>query len=433
MRSIEELIEVKRDGGAHTAEELRRLVGAFVSGEMPDYQMAAWLMAAYIRGLDDAETVALTDAMARSGRMVDLSSVPGVKVDKHSTGGVGDTTTLVLAPLVASCGVPVAKMSGRGLGFTGGTLDKLESIPGFSVDLSADAFLEQVRDIGVAVIAQSADVDPADKKMYALRDVTATVPSTPLIVGSIISKKIAGGADAIVLDVKVGSGAFMKTEEDARALAAELVRVGGLLGRKVVAVLTDMDQPLGRAVGNALEVREAILTLKGEGPDDLTELCLALGAKMLVLGAAAADERTARDALKESIASGRAVETFRAWVAAQGGDPRVADDLSLLPIGRHALQVCAPRGGWVEGFDAEGIGRAAMVLGAGRARKEDVIDPGAGLEIMAKTGDRVEVGDSIAVLYAGDPGLLGEARQRVLEAVRIGDEALAPPKLFVEA
>src|SRR5574340_603823 len=263
VRSIEELIEVQRDGERHTAEELQRLVSAFVSGEMADYQMAAWLMAAFIRGLDSVETAALTEAMARSGRVVDLSSIPGVKVDKHSTGGVGDTTTLVLAPLVASCGVPVAKMSGRGLGFTGGTLDKLESIPGFRVQLEPDAFLAQVRDVGVAVIAQSADVDPADKKMYSLRDVTATVPSLPLIVGSIISKKVAGGADAVVRDVKVGSGAFMKTAADARALAAELTRVGELLGRRVQAVLTSMDQPLGLAVGNALEVREASRTLRG--------------------------------------------------------------------------------------------------------------------------------------------------------------------------
>ncbi|MDP2299440.1 MAG: thymidine phosphorylase, partial [Actinomycetota bacterium] len=390
MRSIEEIIEVKRDGGKHTTAELDRLVSAFVSGEMPDYQMAAWLMAAFIRGLDSTETAALTEAMARSGRMVDLSSIPGIKVDKHSTGGVGDTTTLVLAPLVASCGVPVAKMSGRGLGFTGGTLDKLESIPGFSVTLEPDAFLAQVRDVGVAVIGQSPDVDPADKKMYALRDVTATVPSIPLIVGSIISKKVAGGADAIMLDVKVGSGAFMKSEADARALAAELTRVGELLGRKVVAVLTDMNQPLGRAVGNSLEVREAIQTLRGLGPSDLTELCLVLGAKMLVLGGVAENERAGRDTLLEAIASGRALDTFRAWVSAQGGDPAVADDPALLPLGAHTRVVTAPAAGWIAGFDAEGVGRAAMALGAGRARKDDPIDAGAGLEIDVKIADRVE-------------------------------------------
>lgn len=432
MRSIEEFIEVKRDGGKHDAAELKRLVDAFVSGEMPDYQMAAWLMAAFIRGLDSEETAWLTEAMARSGRMVDLSDIPGTKVDKHSTGGVGDTTTLVLAPLVASCGVPVAKMSGRGLGFTGGTLDKLESIPGFSVTLGPEEFIEQVRRIGIAVIGQSPDVDPADKKMYALRDVTATVPSMPLIVGSIISKKVAGGADAIVLDVKVGSGAFMKTEDDARSLATELQRVGELLGRTVVAVLTDMDQPLGRAVGNALEVREAIETLRGEGPADLAELCLVLGSKMLVLGGIADDEAGARARLEDSIASGRALDTFRQWVAAQGGDARVADDVSLLPVGVHTRTVCADGEGWVAGFDAEGVGRAAMALGAGRARKEDRIDPGAGLLLEAKTGDRVSTGSVLATLYTSDAALLDEATERLLAAVRVSETEPVVPPLFHE-
>ncbi|MRS11485.1 MAG: thymidine phosphorylase [Actinobacteria bacterium] len=433
MKSIEELIEVKRDGGSHSADELRRLVDAFVSGEMPDYQMAAWLMAAFIRGMSSDETAWLTEAMAHSGRVIDLSGVPGVKVDKHSTGGVGDTTTLVLAPLVASCGVPVAKMSGRGLGFTGGTLDKLESIPGFRVEWDVDAFVKMVQVTGLAVIAQSPDIDPADKKMYALRDVTATVPSVPLIVGSIISKKVAGGADAIVLDVKVGSGAFMKTEADARALAAELARVGQLLGRRVVCILTDMDQPLGRAVGNALEVREAIATLKGEGPADLTELCLVLGAKMLVLGRVAGDEREARDLLMSAIASGRALDTFRAWVASQGGDPAVADDVSLLPAAAHTRVVRAPRTGWVSGFDAEGVGRAAMELGAGRARKEDPIDPGAGLELGVKTGDRVDEGSPLATLFTNDPSRLDEAERRLLDAIHVGDEEIEPPPLFLEA
>lgn len=432
MRSIEEIIEIKRDGGVHDVADIRRLVDAFVSGEMPDYQMAAWLMAAFIRGLDSDETAALTEAMAHSGRTVDLSSIPGVKVDKHSTGGVGDTTTLVLAPLVASCGVPVAKMSGRGLGFTGGTLDKLESIPGFTVVLDPDAFLAQVRDIGVGVIAQSADVDPADKKMYALRDVTATVPSLPLIVGSIISKKVAGGADAIVLDVKVGSGAFMKSEDDARALAAELTRVGALLGKEVTAVLTDMDQPLGHAVGNALEVREAIDTLAGRGPADLTELCLVLGAKMLVAGRVAADESEARSALEDAIATGAAIEKFRQWVAAQGGDARVADEPELLATATFTEAVVAEHAGWVTGFDAEGVGRAAMALGAGRARQEDAIDPAAGLLLAVKTGDRVEAGDTLAVLHTNTPESIAEARERLSAAVRLGDAPAAPPPLFHE-
>ena len=433
MKALGELIEIKRDGGTHTADELQRLVDAFVSGEMPDYQMAAWLMAAFIRGLDSEETAALTAAMAHSGRMVDLSSIPGIKVDKHSTGGVGDTTTLVLAPLVASCGVPVAKMSGRGLGFTGGTLDKLESIPGFTVTLEPEQFLAQVREVGCAVIGQSPDVDPADKKMYALRDVTATVPSIPLIVASIISKKVAGGADAIVLDVKVGSGAFMKTEAEARELAAELTRVGALLGRQVVCVLTSMDQPLGRAVGNALEVREAIATLKGEGPADLTELCVALGSRMLVLGGVAADERAGRDLLLESVATGRAVDTFRAWVRAQGGDERVADDPSLLPAATHERVVTATRSGWVSRFDAEGVGRAAMAAGAGRARKEDAIDPAAGLVLSVKTGDRVEEGDPLGTVYATDTMRLDEAASRLRGAIFVGDEEVEPPPLLLEA
>ena len=433
MKSLEELIEVKRDGGTHDASEIERVVSAFVSGEMPDYQMAAWLMAAFIRGLDSAETAALTRAMVASGHTVDLSSVPGIKVDKHSTGGVGDKTTLVLAPLVASCGVPVAKMSGRGLGHTGGTLDKLESIPGFSVALEPEAFVRQVRDIGVAVIAQSADVDPADKKMYALRDVTATVPSMPLIVGSIISKKIAGGADAIVLDVKVGSGAFMKTLDDARALAAELTRVGELLGRRVQAILTHMDQPLGCAVGNALEVREAIETLRGEGPGDLTELCLVLGSKMLVLGGVAPGEQEARGMLVESLASGRALEAFRRWVAAQGGDARVADDLSLLPAAAEVTDVLAEGSGWIAGFDAEGVGRAAMVLGAGRARKEDPIDPGAGLVLHVKTATPVEVGTPLATLYTSEADRLPGAEARLRSAIHIGQSKPESPPLFYEA
>jgi len=432
MRSIIELIEDKRDGREHYPSDIERLVSAYVSGEMADYQMSAWLMAAYLNGLTSDETAMLTKAMAESGRMVDLSEIPGIKVDKHSTGGVGDTTTLVLAPLVASCGVPVAKMSGRGLGHTGGTLDKLESIPGFNVNLAPEAFLAQVRDVGCAVIAQSTDVDPADKKMYALRDVTGTVPSIPLIVGSIISKKVAGGADAIVLDVKVGSGSFMKTEEQARALASELQRVGELLGRKVVCIRTDMNQPLGRAVGNALEVCEAIRTLKGEGPADLTELCLVLGAKMLVLGGVANDERVGRALLLDSIAEGRALAMFAAWVEAQGGDPRVAEDPTLLPLATFATVVVASEPGFVTGFDTEGVGRAAMLLGAGRATKDDIIDPGAGLVIEVRTGDRVSVGDPLATLYASDESLFEEAATRLQDSIYIGERAPEPTALFHE-
>lgn len=432
MKSIVELIESKRDGHTHPREEMEHLVSSFVSGEMPDYQMAAWLMAAFLNGLDADETVDLTRAMAESGRMVDLSSVPGIKVDKHSTGGVGDKTTLVLAPLVASCGVRMAKMSGRGLGHTGGTLDKLESIPGFSVTLESEQFLAQVRDVGVAVVAQSDDIDPADKKMYALRDVTGTVPCIPLIVGSIISKKVAGCADAIVLDVKVGSGAFMKTEAEARALAAELTRVGAALGRKVVCVMSDMDQPLGCAVGNALEVCEAIRTLRGEGPHDLTELCVALGAKLLVLGEKAPDETAGRGMLKDAISSGRALETFRAWVTAQGGNPAIIEDPSLLPLSEFVSVLSAPGAGYITGFNAEGVGRAAMLLGAGRETRDDVIDPGAGVLLAVKDGDHVEAGDPLATLYASDVSLFDEAVGRLSDAIRIGPEPPAPMPLFHE-
>jgi pyrimidine-nucleoside phosphorylase len=430
--SLEELIELKRDGRRHDREQVFRLVDAFVSGEMPDYQMAAWLMAAFLNGLDGDETVWLTDAMARSGRMIDLSSVPGVKVDKHSTGGVGDKTTLVLGPLVASCGVPIAKMSGRGLGHTGGTLDKLESIPGFRVEMEPDAFVRQVRKVGIAVIAQSPDIDPADKKMYALRDVTATVPSVPLIVGSIISKKIAGGADAILLDVKVGSGAFMKTEADARLLARELTRVGEALGRKVVCVMTDMDQPLGHAVGNALEVREAISTLRGDGPKDLTDLCVALGAKMLVLGGRATEEAGAAELLRESIRTDRALDTFRRWVEAQGGDPRVADDPDVLPHAARTRTVGAPATGWVAEYDAEGVGKAAMVMGAGRATKDAVIDHAAGVVLHAKVGDHIEQGAPLATLHAASDDLLTAGEFRFLQAVRLLDGPVPAPALFHE-
>jgi len=428
--TYEELIERKRDGHEHTAADIDRIVLGYSTGDMPDYQMSAWMMASFLRGLSAEETVALTDAMVRSGRTVDLSSIPGVKVDKHSTGGVADTTTLVLAPLVAACGVPVAKMSGRGLGHTGGTLDKLEAIPGFRVQLSAEEFLAQVQRIGVAVIAQSPDIDPADKKMYALRDVTATVPSIPLIVGSIISKKIAGGADAIVLDVKVGSGAFMKTEADARALARELTRVGEVLGRKVVCCMTDMDQPLGMAVGNSFEVIEAIDTLCGRGPAALTELCFAFGAKMLVLGEVADDETAARAMLQDAITSGRALDCFRSWIEAQGGDARIADDTSLLPLSACRREVTSALTGYVARFDAEDVGRAAMVLGAGRATVDDVIDPGAGLLLGVRVGDAVEPGTVLCTMYAATEELLDAGEVRFRRAIHFSDTAVAAPPLI---
>jgi pyrimidine-nucleoside phosphorylase len=430
--SFEELIEAKRDGHEHAPQDVARLVSAFTAGDVPDYQMSAWLMAALLRGLSAAETIAMTEAMAASGERIDLSSVPGVKIDKHSTGGVADTTTLVLAPLVAACGVPVAKMSGRGLGHTGGTLDKLESIPGFRVELSTSEFVEQVRRVGVAVIAQSDDVDPADKRIYALRDATGTVPSIPLIVSSIVSKKVAGGANAVLLDVKVGSGAFMKTEAEARLLAHELAAVGDALGLRIVCLMSDMSQPLGMAIGNALEVTEAIRTLKGEGPLALTELCMALGARMLVLGGAAHDERAAVALLREAIAEGRAIAKFREWVAAQGGNPNVADDASLLPHAACTREVRSDGGGWIQRFDAEEIGRAAMMLGAGRERLGDAIDPAAGIVLAARVGDRVEPGGVLATMHAASSALIDPAQERFVRAVEIATVPVVPPPLFHE-
>jgi pyrimidine-nucleoside phosphorylase len=431
-RSVEEIIEVKRDGGRHQESDLRRLVAGYVAGTVPDYQMAAWLMAVVLRGLDHDETVWLTDAMARSGRIVDLSGVPGTKVDKHSTGGVGDKTTIALAPMVAACGAPVAKMSGRGLGHTGGTLDKLESIPGFSVSMEPDAFVRQVCGIGVAVIAQSPDIDPADKKIYALRDVTATVPSVPLIVSSIISKKVAGGTDAIVLDVKVGSGAFMKTVADARVLATELARTGEALGKRVVTLLTDMDQPLGRAVGNALEVAEAFAVVRGEGPEDVFQECLALGSRMLVLAHAARDEDYGRELLVRAVESGRAAAKAREWVAAQGGDASVVDDPSVLPRAERSRVVSAHEHGWVAHFDAACVGRAAMAMGAGRASLGDDIDPAAGLVLAAKVGDRVEDGAPLATLYAASEELLDAGEERFRNSIVMSEHRVEPRDLVLE-
>jgi pyrimidine-nucleoside phosphorylase len=429
---MEEIIELKRDGGRHDEADIRRLVAGYVGGNVPDYQMSAWLMAVVWRGLDHAETVWLTDAMWHSGATVDLSAIPGTKVDKHSTGGVGDKTTIALAPMVAACGAPVAKMSGRGLGHTGGTLDKLESIPGFFVMMTSDAFCRQVRDIGVAVIAQSPDIDPADKKIYALRDVTGTVPSVPLIVSSIISKKVAGGADAIVLDVKVGSGAFMKTVEDARVLAVELKRTGEAMGKRVVTLLTDMDQPLGCAVGNALEAAEAFATVRGEGPEDVFQECLALGSRMLLLAGVVRDEDDGRARLVDAVQSGRAAAKAREWVAAQGGDARVVDDPTVLPRAEHTRVVVAHEHGWLSHFDAAGVGRAAMAMGAGRASMDDAIDPAAGLVLAAKVGDRVENGAPLATLHAASEALLDAGEERFRNSVVMSEHPVAARDLVLE-
>ncbi|HEY0827056.1 MAG TPA: pyrimidine-nucleoside phosphorylase, partial [Bacilli bacterium] len=375
------------------------LVEGYCNGEIPDYQMSAWTMAVCFQGMSGKETADLTMAMARSGDQLDLSTINGVKVDKHSTGGVGDKTTLVLAALVAAAGVPVAKMSGRGLGHTGGTIDKLEAIPGFKTEQTKEQFIAQVNRCGVAVIGQSGNITPADKKLYGLRDVTATVNSIPLIASSIMSKKIASGADAIVLDVKTGNGAFMKTLEESIALAQAMVKIGNQVGRETIAVITDMEQPLGFAVGNALEVKEAINTLQGKGPKDLEELCLVLGAYMLVLGKKAQSYDEAKQMLAISLHNGKGLNKFKQFVAEQGGDPHVIDQPDLLPGASHCLPVISGAEGYISEIKAQALGRAAMMLGAGRETKDSVIDLGAGLVLAKKAGDKVSIGDVLAELY----------------------------------
>ncbi|MCA0754480.1 pyrimidine-nucleoside phosphorylase [Paenibacillus sp. N4] len=420
MRSVD-LIRKKRDGGELTAGELTFLIDGYTRGDIPDYQLSAWAMAVFFRGMTPKETAALTLAMANSGDQVDLGPIGGLKVDKHSTGGVGDKTTLILAPLVASVGVPVAKMSGRGLGHTGGTIDKLEAIEGFRTELSRERFIAQVNDIGLAVIGQSGNLAPADKKLYALRDVTATVESIPLIASSVMSKKIAAGADAIVLDVKTGSGAFMKSLEHSEQLAKAMVDIGTEVGRKTAAVISDMDQPLGYAVGNALEVREAIDTLKGNGPEDLTELCITLGAHMVVLGGKAENVEEAKELLRGQITSGAALSKFKAFIAAQGGNEAIADDPSGLPQAAVRLDVTAESDGYVQAIEAEQLGLAAMLLGAGRATKEAAIDYAVGLVLRKKVGDPVQAGETLAVLHVRDRSeSVNEVSGRVRRAFTVG-------------
>lgn len=417
-----DIIHKKRSGLALGQAEIEFFIHGYTRGDLPDYQVSALLMAIFFRGLTPEETAALTMAMAESGDRADLSGLPGRKVDKHSTGGVGDKTTLVLAPLVAAAGVPVAKMSGRGLGHTGGTVDKLESIPGLRVDLTTEEFLAQVRRVGVAVVAQTGQLAPADKKLYALRDVTATVDSIPLIASSIMSKKIASGADAIVLDVKTGSGAFMQKEEDSFALARAMVDIGKLTGRQTVALVTDMDQPLGRTVGNALEVQEAVETLRGNGPRDLEALCLELGAHLLVLGGVAENTGDALARLWGLLHHGTALAKFKEFIIAQGGDPGVVDYPDQLAAAAGIGAVSAPCGGYVVGIDAAMVGRAAMLLGAGREHKDSVIDLAVGLVLNKKVGDRVCEGESLVDLHYNDPDRLEEAAAVVRDAYRIGDE-----------
>jgi pyrimidine-nucleoside phosphorylase len=415
-----ELIRRKRDGEQLAADEIVELVLAYARGDVPDYQMAAFCMAVYFRGLSGPETFALTDAMIRSGETIDLGATIGRKVvDKHSTGGVGDKTSLAVGPIVAACGVPFGKMSGRGLGHTGGTLDKLESIPGFRVELTTEEFLDQVRDVGLAIIGQSADLVPADKLLYGLRDVTATVDNVSLIAASIMSKKIAAGADAIVLDVKVGDGAFMKTIEDARELAETMLDLGRHAGREVACVLTDMDQPLGQAVGNALEIRETIATLKDEGPPDFTELVLAASAHLLAFSDLEVDEDAGRELAATAVQDGSALAMYERWIAAQGGDPSER----ALPFAPVMREVAADRGGFVRAIGAVDVGMAALRLGAGRRTKDDDIDHAVGIRCLKKRGDAVLSGEVLAEVHARDEDTARQACAEVLAAYALGPDA----------
>lgn len=417
-----DIILKKRANLPLTDEEIRFVIDGYVKGEIPDYQVSALLMTIVFNGMNARELGTLTLAMAQSGNMVDLSNIDGITVDKHSTGGVGDKTTLIIAPLVAACGGKVAKMSGRGLGHTGGTIDKMESIPNLKVSLEQDAFINQVNKIGLAVIGQSEGLAPADKKLYALRDVTGTVDSIPLIASSVMSKKLASGAQAILLDVKVGSGAFMKNIEDARELAKAMVDIGKENGRSVKAILTDMDRPLGHAIGNALEIREVIDTLKGHGPEDLTHECIIMAAHMLVLSHMC-DYETALNRVQQALDSGVALERLRLMVDAQGGDSRVIDDESILTIGQFTYDVIAPQDGYIIHMNTEQCGIASVMLGAGRTVKDGPIDYSAGILMHKKTGDSVTVGECIATLYASDESLLSNAAKTYLEAITFGETA----------
>ena len=430
MRAVDVIMK-KRDGGALSREEIRFFVDGVTAGTLPEYQASALLMAILLRGMSGEETAWLTDAMVHSGVRVDLADIPGVKVDKHSTGGVGDKTSLILAPLAAACGVPVPMMSGRGLGHTGGTLDKLEAIPGFRVNLSLDEMKAALRRTGCAMIGQTAQIAPADKKLYALRDVTGTVESIPLISASIMSKKIAEGIGALVLDVKTGSGAFMKTEADSRKLAESLVSIGNASGVKTEAVITAMDAPLGRAVGNALEVIECIDVLKGGGPSDLVDVSIELTARMLVLGRVADDLADAEKQARDAIASGAGLDRFRQIVEAQGGDSRVVDDPARLPHVADRQVVTAARSGYLTRLDAELVGRASVALGAGRDRVEDPVDFAVGITIHAKPGDKVRAGDAVLELHYRDRARLETAVALAGRAVTIGDERPPPARLIV--
>ncbi|AKI96952.1 pyrimidine-nucleoside phosphorylase [Kosmotoga pacifica] len=429
---IYDIILKKRNGYPNTKEELQALIEGYVKGDVPDYQVSAWLMAVYFNHMTAEERSDLTEVMLNSGEKIDLSHLKGVKVDKHSTGGVGDKVTLVLGPIIASLGLTFAKLSGRGLGHTGGTIDKLEAIPGFRTSLEKEEFFSIVNRVGMAVAGQTANVAPADKKLYALRDVTATVDEISLIASSIMSKKLAVGSDIIVLDVKTGSGAFMKTVEDARALAQAMLDIGKRHGRKISAVVSDMNQPLGTMVGNALEVKEAIETLKGNGPADLFELSRVIAERMVLL-AGIADSAEAKSMVHEAVFSGKALKKFAEFVQAQGGDPKVIEEPeSVLPKSRYEFEVRCPTEGYVKNIDAQEIGISAMILGAGREKKDDHIDPSVGIKVLKKIGDRVEKGEPIAVIYANDLDKYERAKERLLEAYEFSSIETLKPKLIYE-
>lgn len=425
-----DLIMKKRNGGALTKEEIYYMINEYTIGNIPDYQMSAFMMAVYFKGMTEEETVNLTMAMAESGDMMDLSAIEGLKADKHSTGGVGDKISLVLGPMVAALGVPVAKMSGRGLGHTGGTIDKLESFPGFSTSLTTEKFIENVNRIKIAIAGQTANLAPADKKLYALRDVTATVDNISLIASSIMSKKLASGSDAIVLDVKTGNGAFMKTEADAVALAREMVQIGTGAGRNTVAIISDMNQPLGNAVGNALEVKEAIDTLKGEGPEDLLELAVVLGAYMLLGVKRFTDEEEARAALYKTIEDGSALRKLEEFVEAQGGNPEAVRNSELLPKASIVMEIKAWEEGFVERIETDEIGVVSLILGGGRETKESDIDLSVGVVVKKKIGDYVEKGETVAVLHGNDLKKMEQAKERFISAYTFSQSPVAKASLI---
>ena len=427
MRAVDIILK-KRQGKSLSKEEIDYLIKGFTDGNIADYQMSAFAMAVFFKGMTSEETALLTDSIINSGDTISLDRISGIKVDKHSTGGVGDSTTLVLGPLVAAAGAPVAKMSGRGLGHTGGTLDKLESIPGFRIDLSKEEFIKIVNDKKIAVMGQTQSLAPADGKLYSLRDVTATVDSIPLIASSIMSKKLAAGADGIVLDVKTGDGAFMKTIEDSFKLAEEMVKIGTHLNRETVAFITNMDQPLGNAIGNSLEIIEAIETLKGKGPNDLLELCVELAVQMLLIAKVYPNEKEAKEKLVELIQTGKAIDKMKEFIEAQGGNPNVVDDYSLLPMAKKTIPVHSPQNGYIERIEAEGLGTLAMVLGAGRAKKTDTIDHGVGILLHKKVGDYVNTGDTLATLYVNNEPQ--DTVEKCLLKFSIVDYEVLPPKLI---